>query len=72
MAENTRREDFPLESFRYLEQKLGEIRRETMDKAANLAATETDSEVYQVEPSHVDQALVVVIQARSRSPDNRP
>ena len=54
-----RREDFPIDSLRYMESKLGEIRRAVMKRAASLAeaATSVDMPTYRVEPEHIDLAF---------------
>ena len=53
-----RREDFPVESFQYLEAKLQELRRIVMNRAAEIAAVmDSHPEVYHVEKRHIDEAL---------------
>jgi len=53
-----RREDFPVDSFRYLEAKLQRVRRLVMDRAAEIAESRDPSpEVYRVCKEHVDDAL---------------
>lgn len=57
-----RREDFPVESFRFLEAKLQEIRRVVMKAAAELADRDApQSDVYRVERRHVTKALESVL-----------
>ena len=53
-----RREDFPVESFRYLEAKLQQVRKVVMNGAAEIAdLTDSRPEFYRVEKRHVDHAL---------------
>jgi hypothetical protein len=56
-------EDFPIESFRYLEGKLQAIRKMVMDYAAKIAADRTnpDLPIYIVQREHVDEALGTVL-----------
>lgn len=57
-----RREIFPVESFRHLESKIQQIRREVMNRAAELAdVMGSDPDEYLVSPSHVDSALLIVL-----------
>ncbi len=57
-----RREDFPLDSFRYLEAKMQELRKRVMDRAAELAeVTGSQPDVYRVEKQHVDKALAELL-----------
>ena len=56
--EGRRREDFPVESFRYLEAKLQQLRKLIMDRAAQIAAgKDPDSPVYRVGKEQIDEAL---------------
>ena len=56
--EGRRREDFPVESFRYLEAKLQQLRKLIMDLAAQIAAgKDPDSPVYRVGKEQIDDAL---------------
>ncbi len=54
-----RREDFPVDSFRYLEAELQKLRKRVMDRAAEIADEEEnpDSLVYRVEKKHIAAAL---------------
>ncbi len=53
-----RREDFPVESFRYLEGKLQVLRKLLMDRAAMAAEMRSDFEdFYRVEKRDIDDAL---------------
>lgn len=54
-----RREDFPVDSFRYLEARLQELRKRVMDRAAEIAdaAEDADASVYRVERVHIETAL---------------
>ena len=54
-----RREDFPVDSFRFLEARLQELRRRVMDRAAEIADAEEDSDspMYRVEKEHIKKAL---------------
>jgi hypothetical protein len=58
-----RTEEFPGDSFRYLESKLRLIRRLIMNLAARTAADCTNKEepVYRVEREHVDDAIAKVV-----------
>jgi hypothetical protein len=57
-ARPARREDFPVDTFQYLEWKLQLFRKLAMSKAAKIAAdTNPDANIYRVERTHVDQAL---------------
>lgn len=60
-----RREDFPVEVFRYLEARLQAIRNSVMDVAAELSDAESDKscEFYRVGRVHVDRAFVEVLKA---------
>jgi hypothetical protein len=52
-------EDFPVASLRYMEGKLGKIRRVVMDVSATIAEqSSADMGACRVEPIHVDQALL--------------
>jgi hypothetical protein len=56
--EGRRRENFPVESFRYLEAKLQKVRKLIMDLAARIAADkDPDSPVYRVGKEEIDDAL---------------
>ena len=56
--EGRRREDFPVESFRYLEAKLQRVRKLIMDRAAQIAAgKDPGSPVYRVGKEQIDDAL---------------
>ncbi len=55
------REDFPIESFRHLEGKLQTIRRTVMDKAAELARSKPEGDVYVVTKQCVDAAIRQVL-----------
>jgi len=58
----TRREDFSLESFKYLEAKLQVIRKLAMDRAAEVAAVaDANPHVYRVEKDHIDDALAQIV-----------
>ncbi len=53
-----RREDFPVDSFRYLEARLQELRKRVMDRAAQIAEEkDTDPDVYRVDEAHIEEAL---------------
>jgi hypothetical protein len=53
-----RREEFPLDVFRYLEAKLQRIRGILMNRAADIAFIEDkDEEAYRITKIHVDKAL---------------
>ena len=53
-----RREDFKIETYRHLEEKIGKIRRSVMDLAAQHArGRQPDTEVYRVEPQDIDRAF---------------
>lgn len=59
---HTRREDFPVDSFRYLEGKLQEFRKTIMDGAAKIAASEdVNSVVYRIERKHIDLAVAEML-----------
>ena len=52
-------EDFPVASLRYMEGKLGKIRRVLMDVSATIAEQGSPrTQPCRVEPTHVDQALL--------------
>jgi hypothetical protein len=54
----SRREDFPVESFQYLEAKLQLVRKLAMDAAAEIAGIDdSNPDVYRIEKKHVDHAL---------------
>ena len=54
-----RNEDFPIASLRYMEGKLGKIRRVLMDVSATMALQGAPgAEPCRVQPVHVDQALL--------------
>jgi hypothetical protein len=56
------REDFSLETYRHLESRLNEIRRQVMDLAAQAALADTPSaDIYSVKRVHVDAALRTVL-----------
>lgn len=59
-----RREDFPVDSFRQLELRIGQIRRHVMAEAAGLAeaAAPSDASVYRVEPEHINLAFARLIE----------
>ena len=64
--QSERHEDFPIESFRYLEGKLQVIRRIAMAYAAQIAnLASPESSVYTVRREHVDKALSKLL----REPD---
>ena len=55
-----RRECFPIESLRYMENKIGEIRREIMDRASQLAANDPmagDAQMFTIAKCHIDEAV---------------
>ncbi len=61
-----RREDFPVESFRYLEAKLQLVRKRIMDLAAEIAeAKALTPTVYRVEKGHIDDALFEFLKDRT-------
>jgi hypothetical protein len=54
----TQREDFPIKTMLYVENKLGGIRKAVMAAAARIAATDcANAPVYRVESHHVDRAI---------------
>lgn len=63
-APSERQEDFPVDTFRHLESRLGRIRRHVMQQAASIAeaATPAEASVYRVEPEHVNLALFHLIE----------
>jgi len=62
IATAPRREDFPVEVFRYLEGKLQKIRNNAARLAADIACGEQPmDEVYRVEKAHVDAALLQLL-----------
>jgi len=68
----TLREDFAIETFRYLEGRLQEIRRIVMADAANLAKesalrAQPAAREFRVEKEHVDRALVVLLKKSTKS-----
>ena len=56
-----RTEDFPVDSFRYMESKLRRFRRLVMDVAAKSAAEHSGGAIYHVERKHVDDALATLL-----------
>ena len=53
-----KREDFPVDTLRYMEVKLGMMRKVIMDITAVIAEQgSSNADSYRVEPFHVDQAL---------------
>jgi len=64
--EGRRREDFPVESFRYMEAKLQRVRKLIMDLAAQIAASKDPSAAeYRVGKEHIDEALSEFLSDRS-------
>jgi len=55
---SSRREEFPVDVFRYLEGKLHRIRNRTARMAAERARRSQEGEVYTVDKSHIDAALL--------------
>jgi len=66
--ESCRSEDFPVESFRYLESKLQRVRKLIMDLAAQLAAAKDPSSAeYRVDKEYIDVALVKFLSNREKA-----
>lgn len=66
--ESCRREDFPVESFRYLESKLQRVRKLIMDLAAQIAeAKDPSSEAYRVGKEYIDVAFVTFLSNREEA-----
>ena len=54
-----KKEDFPIESFKYLEGRLQSLRRRIMNRAAEIAKIESPSEnpVFVVQTEHINKAI---------------
>lgn len=68
VQQGKRQEDFPIDSFIYMEKKLHVIRKLIMDRAANIAnSMDKNPVVYRVKKQHIDNALSEFFYAKPKA-----